>query len=47
MMVDAILGVCWSWCQFTKITWRDRERLLSYVYCNDGRDVVGKESDGG
>jgi len=45
--VDAALGVCCIRCQLMIMTWRDRQGLLNFVFCYDGRGVNEKERDGG
>ena len=40
-----VLGVCCTWCELMIMTWRDRERWLDFVFCNDGRVVDEKERD--
>ena len=44
--VYAVLGECCTRCQLMIMTWRDREGLLTFVFCDDSRVVDEKERDG-
>jgi len=44
--VYAVLGVCYTRCQLTIMTWRDREGWLNFVFCDDSRVGDEKERDG-
>jgi len=45
--VDAVLGRCYTQCQFMIMACRDREGWLNFVFCNNDWVVHEKKRDGG